>query len=242
MPTSLTTVTNGTAINASDLTSYCSAIEWYINEGIVAADLKSSAAWVRSSRVFGPDFTTGIVQNGRLVSGEAHWTRRDHTTFARSVHHSEVNTDAGGTSGKYVTVDGMTRTFAVPTAIGAASDPTHKLRVCMDWYCHELGGDGTVDETTDHCADFALFVDGSPVAATARPLFTASDAALTPATIDLVAAHQYSIRYPVPIATAGVHHVGLRIRMYTMTSTAVFPDWRHIFIWGRSASWSWFSR
>lgn len=241
MPISLTTVTTGTAINASTLTSYCASIEHYVNEGIISGDLQSTA-WVRSSRVYGPDFTTGIIQNSRLVSGEAHWTRRGSESSGRSVHHSQINTEPGGGAGRYVGVEGMTRSFAVPEAISAAADPTHRVRVCMDWYCHELGGAGTVDDTTDHCSDFALFVDGQPVATTARPLFTASAATATPGVVDLVAAKQYSIRYPVLITTAGVHHIGLRIRMYTMTSTAVFDDWRHVFIWARTASWSWFAR
>jgi len=237
MPTSLTTVTAGTPIDYDALRSYCAAIEWYINEGVVANDLKSSATWVRSSRVFAPDFSTGIYENARLVSGEAHWLLRGHSSPERSVHHSQINTSiTAGVAGKYVPVEGMTRTFALPVALSGA-EPTHRVRVAMDWYCHELGGKGTVDEATDHCADFALFVDGNSKPSTARPLYTASDGL---GGIDLIAAKQYSIRYGALVTTAGVHNIGLRIRMYGMTSGAGTDDWRHIFVWGRTASWSWF--
>lgn len=237
MPLTVTTVTTGTAINASTLTSYCASIEHYINEGIVSGDLQSTA-WVRSSRVYGPDFTTGIIQNSRLVSGEAHWTRRGISSAERSIHHPQINTGiTAGTAGAYVPVDGMTRTFAVPEALSASGDPTHRVRVCMDWYCHELGGKGTIDDSTDHCADFALFVNGVSKGATARPLYTASNDS---GQITIGAAKQYSIRYAALLTTAGVQHVGLRIRSYALAVGG--GNFRHIFIWARTASWSWFAR
>lgn len=238
MPVSLTTVADGDPIDYDALRIYTRDIEHYINEGVVSGDLQSSAPWVRSSRVFKPDFQGGAYSFARLVSGEIHWARFGHGSFDRSVHHSEVNTraDLAGTAGKYVEVEGMTRTFSIPEAISAGSDPTHRVAVAMDWYCYEMGGQGTVDDTTDHCSDFALFVDGDAKSTTARPLYTGSPGDGTISSF--VGAKQYSIRYPVAVTTAGTHNIGLRIRMYSRAAN----EWRHIIVSGRSATWSWYER
>lgn len=242
MPVSLTAVVDGTPIDYDALRTYTESIEHYVNEGVVSADLQSTTPWVRSTQVFKPDFVTGIYSYARLVSGEVHWSRFGHGSFERSVHHSEVNTrnDGGSSAGKYVVVEGMTRTFSVPAAISTSATATvntHRVAVAMDWYCYEMGGAGTLDEDTDHCSDFALFVDGTAKAATARPLYTSSSGA--DGTIgEFIGVKQYSIRYPVSITTAGKHDIGLRIRMYTNASAG----WRHIIVSGRTATWSWYVR
>lgn len=242
MPVSLTTVADGDPIDYDALRTYTRDIEHYINEGVVSGDLQSSAPWVRSSRVFKPDIKTGGAYNyAQMVSGEIHWARFGHGTFDRSVHHSEVNTrnDGGGNPGKYVPVEGMTRSFCVPEAISSSATTTvntHRVAVAMDWYCYEVGGNGTVDDSTDHCSDFALFVDGTAQPETARPLYTGSTGIGNITYFKGV--KQYSLRFPVPITTAGEHHIGLRIRMYSRSAN----QWRHVFVSGRSMKLRWYDR
>lgn len=242
MPVSLTSVVDGTPIDYDALRAYTKSIEHYLNEGVVSADLQSTTPWVRSTQVFKPDFVTGIYSHARLTSGEVHWSKCGHSSFENSVHHSEVNTrqDGGGTAGKYVVVDGMTRTFSVPAAISTSATATvntHRVAVAMDWYCYEMGGAGTVDDSTDHCSGFALFVNGTEKGATERPLYTGSPGAGGGISA-LGAVKQYSIRYPASITAPGKHEIGLRIRMYSHTA----QKWRHIIVSGRTATWSWYVR
>lgn len=245
MPTTIAAVTTGTAISATALTAADSNIEYYINEGVSASDIKTSAAWVRSKHIFRPEFWTGTAPYSRLVSGEVHYRLRPHDTQRRSIHHSEVNTGSSvNTAGTYVPVEGMTVSFSAPEAI---SDGTalgqHYVRVRMAWFAHEAGGQGTVDEATDHCSDFSLFADGASTAVTGRPLFTAS--AGTTGGILINSVHQYGLTYAVPITTTGKHSIGLRIRMYSRGdisgSGTVHNHWRHVMIWGRSMSLDWFT-
>lgn len=242
MGTSLTTVTTGTPISSVALDNNDEAIEYFINEGSASGDIKHDAAWVRSKHIYRPEFWTGPAPYTRLVSGEVHYRYRPHNGNRRSVHHSEVNTGVtANAAGVYVPVEGMYVTFSVPAKISGTTDPRHRVMVAASWYAHEIGGKGTADETTDHCADFTLFVDGSTVPATSRPLFTAS---ANSSSIQLNCAHQYSVRYPALITTAGAHSIGLRIRMYSRGNIAsgvgTHDHWRHVMVWGRQLRLSWF--
>ncbi len=244
MPTTIAAVTTGTAISAAALTTADSNIEYYINEGMSASDIKTSAAWVRSKHIFRPEFWTGVAPYTRLVSGEVHYRLRPHDTQRRSLHHADVNTGVtANTAGAYVPVEGMTVSFSAPEVI---SDGTalgqHYVKVRMAWFAHEIGGIGTTDEATDHCADFVVYVDGSPVPQTSRPLFTASAGT---SYILHNSVHQYSATYAAPITTTGKHSIGLRIRMYSRGdiagSGADHNHWRHVMVWGRSMYLSWFT-
>lgn len=243
MPATIAAVSTGTAISAAALTAADTNIEYYINEGMSASDIKTSSAWVRSKHIFRPEFWTGTAPYSRLVSGEVHYRLRPHDTQRRSIHHSEVNTGVvAGNPGTYVPVEGMTVTFSVPAAITSGSASVkHYVRANLSWYCHEMGGNGTTDEATDRCADFGLFSGGVVIPQTYRPLYTASGGT---GFIALHSVKQYSIMYPVPITGSGTHSIGLRIRMFSRGDIAggtAHDNWKHVVIWGRSINLSWFS-
>lgn len=240
MPLALTTVTSGTAIDWLALKSYCAQIEYYLNENIPSGDLKTSAAWCGSTRIFKPDFHTGPAAFVRMVSGELHYRRRSGDADQRSVHHPEVNTPiVAGTGGRYVPVEGMSVSFNVPESITTGAAPNHRVLTSMSWYAHECGGAGTPDELADHCSDFVLFVNGATIPATACDLYTASGGA---GYLYFGAAKQYSLFYPASVTPIGQNHIGLRIRMYSKTTGGGTDDWRHVFIWNRTAKFRWYSR
>lgn len=242
MPTSLTQVTAGTPISAAAMQDYASDIEYFINEGMASGDIQTSSSWVRSTHIYRPEFNTVLCPRVRFVSGEVHWRHRGFGGRERGIHHAEVNAGgAANAAGQWVNVDGCNVSFAVPQAITESGDPAHRVLTRICWYTHEIGGDGTPNEgagASQHCSDFAMHLDGQTKEATIRPLYTASGSN----TISMWAVKQYSIMYPARITTAGEHHIGLKMRMYSrgIGSGGAHDHWRHIFIWGRSTVLSWF--
>lgn len=235
MPLSLTTVADGTPINWTTLRGLTLDIETYVNEGIPVGDLQSATPWVRSVQVFPPQFHPGPAPFVRLTSGELHYRYRSPAARERSIHHSEVNTPgaSAGAHGAYVPVEGMQVSYSTPDVISSGASPDHRIIVHACWFVHEIGGAGTVNESTDHVADFALFNGGTALPTTARDVYTASSGSVP--RVEPVACKQYTVLYPMSVTTAGTHDLGVRIRMYAHTGTA----WRHLFIWGRTTAAHW---
>ena len=237
MPVSFTNVVDGTPIDFDALRAHALAIETYVNEGIEATDFQTTVPWVQSTHIFKPDFRAGAAPRVQLTSGEIHHRQRTMVPNQRSIHHSEVNTPGGAANqhGNYVSIEGMQVSFSTPDAISGGS-PDHRVIVRANWFVHEIGGNGVPDDAADHCSDFVLMVDGSTIAATARDLYTASDAASPNGRVKGAAVKQYSISYPAEITTAGVHDIGVKMRMYSRGTGA---EWRHVFVWARTLVCRW---
>lgn len=237
MGVTLTTVTAGTPISWTALRSYIDTIETYVNEGIAYADLKASSPWIDTTRVFRPEFNTGVAPNAVFTSGETHWRTRSHAGRDRVVRHPEINTPSvAGTAGSYIPVDGLTFTVQTPTGFSSGGAPQHRALLRATWFAHEAGGDGTVDETTDRVGDFVVMADGTEYTSTESTIYTATSLGRVMG----VACKQYSVAYPIRFNDAGVHGVAVRLRLYAKTTTGATDDWRHVFVWGRSAFLRWF--
>lgn len=233
MALTLTTVAAGAPINAVAMKAAVQSIEHFLNEEITATQVQTSSPWMDSLMVVKPSFDGG-PSSGRSasfqgVSAEIHYFSVGEADYHRSVHHSVVAT----TAAHQVPVAGMSRTFTTTEAITSGSVP-RLVHVLASWYAYEFGGDGEPDESTNKCAGFFLFVNGTAIEATVRSLYTASRAE-TPGR--LTCRRQHSIYYPATISTAGVHNISLRIRPALMTtgsgSLAGNDNWRHIFVGNR---------
>lgn len=233
MALTLTTVADGDTINVVAMKAAIQSIEHFVNEEITATQLQTSAPWMDSLMVVKPSFDGG-PNSGRSasfegVSADIHYYAMGDADYGRSIHHSVVS----ATAAHQVPVAGMGRTFSVPEVITSGTVP-RVVTVLASWYAYEFGGDGRVDENTDQCAGFFLFVNGQSVTSSVRPLFTASYAE---GPGRLIARRQHSLYYPASITTAGVHSISLRVRPALMTtgngSLAGNDNWRHIFVSNR---------
>lgn len=255
MALSLTTVTTGTAIDATAMRTVIGQIEHFVNEEVSATQLKTSAPWASSIHVVRPTFIGAPTENGTVgtaifdgAGSEVHYYFEPGQGVRRALFHSDIHIPKTGaaSASAYLPVLGMSRTVSLPEVIASGGEPTRRLHIMATWYTYEFGGDGTVDESTDTCADFTLFINGSTTPACARSLFTASSAAGSdgnPGPGVNYAYKQYSLYYPAKLTTDGIHNVGLRLRTRALGQNGVGNDkWRHIFVAERSMVVAWHYR
>jgi hypothetical protein len=229
MPLSLTTVTTGTAISAAAMRAYVQNIERYLNETLPNGDLQTSAPWAGPTLIYKPEFYGSPDDRTVLTTGETRWLWTPHDDHLRSPHHDVFNTV------DYLPVQGLAKTVKIRNA-------NCQVKILATFYTYEFGGDGYVNDTRDHCADFRMLIDGFSFGATTRELYTSSRHAEGTSAAGfcgmLFCRKQYSFVWLLEpgnsFAAKGIHHYGVGVRCYTRTVNGANDDWRHIFVAGRS--------
>lgn len=235
MSLSLTTVVDGTPITAAAINSYITSIETYLNEGIASADLLATP-WVESTHVFKPEFFGAPDKRAELVSGNLHYrVQGDSMYTAAAFHHDLIKNGVAY-------VPGLQVSFKCPA--------NSMVRVLCSFAAFEWGGIGTVNEgpaaltPLPRAGTFQLHLDGSSGpfgTTTTRPLYESgmSDPAFPTQEEScvvgaLVARKQHSIAEYVPVATAGVHTIGVSLTIPAPVLTGASYDQRHVFVLQRS--------
>lgn len=205
----LTAFADGTTMAASDVRARINTIEQWLNESSLTTDLKSSSSWVDRVHVFKPEFSGAPAPRCVAVTADTHWRTFVLNVQTRAFHHSDVMPDT------YVNVPGGAATFHVPF-------DTTPVIFLASIYAWQYGGLGAATET-QQAAVFALYVDGSQVAATQRPLYTQSNGNF------LFARKQLSTVYMTTL-NKGIHHAGVRVKVDARTGN----DVQHIFVDARN--------
>lgn len=235
MSLSLTTVVDGTTITAAAIDGYVSTIETYLNEGIASGDLLATP-WVESTHIFKPEFFGAPDKRAELVSGNAHYrVQGDSMYTAAAFHHDLIKNGIAY-------VPGLQVSFKCPA--------NSVVRVLCSFAAFEWGGIGTVNEgpaalsPAPRAALFKLHLDGSSVpfgSTTNRVLYESgmSDPAVPTQEEScvvgaLVARKQHSIAEYVPVASAGVHTIGVSLAIPVPVLTGISYDQRHVFVLQRS--------
>lgn len=244
MALTLSTVADGTPMDATTMKTSVASIEMFLNQGIGFAQLQSASSWLRTMHIYRPAYyggpNTGSTARFEGVSAEVHYFYQDGAEQRRSLHHSTIN------AGSYVPIFGLGRTFSCAENISAGSAPTKRVHVAACFNVYEFGGDGLPDENTNLAVSLAMRFDGTILSATTRPLYTAStmntalissSGAPTGDPGRLCSRKQYAMLYPLE-CTAGLHAVEICVQTQTMTKgngyDANNDNWRHVFVANRS--------
>jgi len=197
--------------DASTLRARLTTIEEYLNGGIVAGDL-STSAWVKSQHIFRPELR--FPQWSRMVTADTHWraapVRRQH----RSLHHALQVGD------EWQPIRGAAMTLKVP------EDSLDVFILCSLYAWNVSAGNhtanaGSTEQTGSEAADIQLFVNGSASAGTLREVFFGGDFSHA-ARKQLTFAKQVSLNQ-------GEHDIQVKIRLnsasYIPTST-----WKRMYV------------
>lgn len=232
MPLALTTVSNGSAITATGLRTYVGQVETYVNQGIAAADLVTTA-WVESTHIFGGQFFGAPNPRARFETGQTIYRYTGMDPLKERVYHNRFNTGI-------VSIDGLTATFCIPSTLDRGTAPRYDLLVEASFWSYSFGGDGLAIDDSARAATFRMVVDGSGVGATRRELY-AGDAVITavPYNGGIIYArknHHMVTRIIAADATAGLHSVGVGV---DVSGNALV---RHILVGGRTLRATWYVR
>lgn len=220
MGLSLGTFTTGTAISASDLNARVVSVEDFLNEGIVQGDL-DSAAWVATRHLYKPEFYGAPAPRCHAVSGDVHWRMAPHHGGYTDlvVFHPEV------VVGEWLPVPGLCARIHIDSNAADVS-----MDIVATFHATEEYGVGAGVES-NLAADFALFLDGAAIVATVteREIFNNGDA-LGERMGQQDKSHVITWTKLEGTLTAGVHHLGVRIRPSSGNQELV----KHIIVRGRS--------
>jgi hypothetical protein len=224
VPLVLTTVTNGTVIDATAVQGYIDQIEYYLNEGIVNADL-DGAPWVDSVHVFKPEFYGAPYPRTALTSGMTqYYVKNDNLYTAAGFHY---NLGRGGA----LAVPGLQATLKIP-------QDDVRVKVLASFAAYEWGGSEVANEggtlaPSYVVADFHLHQDGVQLAHTGRRIYQSGE---TPGTVEqsllggLVARKQICMADYLEF-DKGTHDIGVRVRVYEPPAVmAGYVDWKHVFV------------
>jgi hypothetical protein len=230
MPISLTTLAPGAPTSAVALRDLTTQIETYVNEQTVAAD--RTTAWLQSVHVFRPDFQYALASREvPMPGGHIFWNTRNSGRTTAQLFSYYQGSDA-------ISIPGLSRTIQIPEGIGA----DYAVLVRASFVAYEYGGranaaGGANPGDSDYgiasrCATFALQVnDDSPINATARPLYTASDMDIAiPYISRFLARKQHTILYAIDGTTlggAGLHDIKIVCEPVTPSSGEL---WKHILV------------
>lgn len=229
MPISISTFSSGAVISATDLRTRSAAIEDYVNKQIEAGDRTTN--WMTSGHVYGPDFQYGGGYDAHLplTGGHLHWSQRPNDDGRRAIFSYLTGTGP-------VMVPGLTRTVQIPESLASS----YRAVVMASFWIYEYGGEGAAVVTTPPyqeestlAARVALYADGVQLAATLRPVYTAS-AALNGVAPGATSGMIYCRKQVSMVAAlgntewsgAGVHTVGVAVLNQTTTT----DEWKHIFV------------
>jgi hypothetical protein len=225
VPLVLTTVTNGTVIDATAVQGYIDQIEYYLNEGIDNADLDGSP-WVDSVHVLKPEFYGSPSPRTVLASGMTQYYAKSDSLYTAASFHYKLGRDGA------LAIPGLQATIKIP-------QNDTRVKVLASFAAYEWGGSQVADEggtlaPSYVVAAFHLYQDGVQFAHTGRRLYQSGE---TPGTDDtsllggMVARKQICMADYVEL-DRGTHDIGVRVRVYeppVPPSTSVI-DWKHVFI------------
>jgi hypothetical protein len=159
MSTALVVFAPGAIISATTLRTVIADVETYINEGIVAADRKTTP-WLGPNHVYRPDFFGAPDPHTSLVSGESYFRLKSQDNEKRVFFSSNVNTSS------WMQVPGLCATIQVPQSLRAGTW-WYRLNLFASFYAYEYGGYGVAgpvvsrcDESQNLAATFGLFSGG----------------------------------------------------------------------------------
>lgn len=218
MGISLSTFSDGTTLNASDLRDRIGDIEDFVNEGIVQGDYNSTA-WAGTHHFYGPDIY--YPNRMRFVSSDICWRRTPGGHRYRSFHHHYHQ------PGVYVPVVGLGAT------VRADADSTPVV-VVASFYAWEVGGGLTasaqIENASRECANFQLFLNGTAETETHRAIFASVG---TAGLYFLVGRKQVSMVWAGTI-DEGVNHFQVKVKVNTPTTSSGSNDWKHVYVEARS--------
>lgn len=217
MPTSLTNFVNGAVVAAADLRSRLDEVQDYINGGVIAGDLKTSAKWVDPAMIDPPRFFVGQrASRAVMASCDLHWVRTGQSHLV-AAHFSD---DAS--SGRWTTIPGMaTSIYVNPPRSGA----TATIYVNYTLYSAESGatsGAGGTEETNEAC-QFRLFVNETGYPVTDRRLYASTQTAEY-----YFARKNATVSKVVAGVASGENKISVRIKVNDNAATGT-RAWNHIF-------------
>ena len=226
MPLVLTTVTNGTVIDATAVQGYIDQIEYYLNEGIDNGDL-DGAPWVDSVHVFKPEFYGAPNPRTVLTSGMTQYYAKGDSLYTSAAYHYKLGRDG------WLAIPGLQATLKIP-------QDDVRVKVLASFAAYEWGGSQTANEggalaPTHLVASFHIYQNEVRLSHTGRRIYRSGE---TPGGTDetsllggLVARKQICMADYLEF-DRGTHSVGVRVRVYeppVPPSTSVI-DWKHVFI------------
>lgn len=224
MPLVLTTVTNGTVIDATAVQGYIDQIEYYLNEGIVNADL-DGAAWVDSVHVFKPEFYGAPYPRTALTSGMTqYYVKNDNLYTAAGFHYNLGRNGA-------LAIPGLQATLKIP-------QDDVRVKVLASFAAYEWGGSevanegGTLAPRTSSRTSISI-EDGVQLAHTGRRIYQSGE---TPGTVEQSLLGGMVARKQICMADylefdKGTHDIGVRVRVYEPPAVmAGYVDWKHVFV------------
>ncbi len=227
MPTSLTTIAAGAAIDADVLRLKLRQIETYVNEEVAATDRGSS--WCTANHIYRPDFYGSPNSHTTMVSGENYFRSRD-TDPATAAYFSFYMGE-----GPFL-IPGMSATIQVPESLEQGS-VYYRLNVFASFYAYEYGGDdGNIDESTYLAATFHLGTTARPTDIrdrTLRTLYKSSDTDTLEEPM-IYPRKQHSLMWAfagngLGVTTPGVVSLGVWVKPFR-PATVSPPYWKHIII------------
>lgn len=228
MPLVLTTVTNGTVIDATAVQGYIDQIEYYLNEGIDNADL-DGAPWVDSVHVFKPEFYGAPNPRAVLTSGMTQYYSKTDSLYTAAAYHYNLGRDGA------LAIPGLQATLKIP-------QDNVRAKVLASFAAYEWGGSQTANEgaalaPTHVVANFHLYQDGVQLAHTGRRIYRSG---ATPGTLETSLLGGMVARKQICMADylefdKGTHDIGVRVRVFEPPPPgAGLVDWKHVFIVQRS--------
>lgn len=224
MPLVLTTVTDGTVIDATAVQGYIDQIEYYLNEGIENADL-DGAPWVDSVHVFKPEFYGSPHPRTVLTSGMTQYYVKNDNLYTAASFHYNLGRDGA------LAIPGLQATLKIP-------QDDVRVKVLASFSAYEWGGSQSADEggplaPSYVVADFHLYRDGTRLAHTGRRIYQSGE---TPGTTQesllggMVARKQICIADYLEV-NKGIHDIGVRVRIYEPPPPGPgIDDWKHVFV------------
>lgn len=213
MPISLTDFVDGDAIDATDIMAAITAIEDYINGGIVDADVRT-APWVKSTHLARTSFYGSPAPRANGSTFDVHWRGTGFDMASRVYLHPDV-------SSEYTPVRGLCATIKI-------SDDNTPVNVLSTFYTFEFGGNegGGDPWDTRECAYFVIFVDGVAQQSTIRTLYTMTEQNM------ILVRKQHSMSIPIQL-DKGVHSIGVYCSV-EVRPPGFEDDWFHVFVDAKS--------
>lgn len=168
MSAGLTPFSAGAVVTAASVRSRLDETQDYLNGGVVATDLRTTAKWVKPSMIERPKFfVSGTAGRAVAATRDVYWQNTGPDLRDGFVTAEDVRSD------DWVIVHGCSRQFYVnPPRYGASANVLVRC-VFSAYETQANSGGGAFDN--DIAATFALALDGTDRSDTVRTIYSAVD-------------------------------------------------------------------
>tara|TARA_Y100001972_G_scaffold124025_1_gene172354 strand:+ start:386 stop:1090 length:705 start_codon:yes stop_codon:yes gene_type:complete len=214
-----TAFSSGT-VSATEINERISALEDFINGGIVSSDLQSPAAWVKHEHVDPADFYGSPAPRWEGVSSVLHHRRTNGKLSNAALFVDDVAPD------QWVTVHGLGARLRVHPQVAR----TVGLEIAATWFTYEQDGSMTDDVSSVEaglCAQFALFINGTLQQSTLRNLYAATSSEYK------LSRKHHTVNFFADDVSDGIHDVSIKVKVSLSATSGIGQNAvrRHKFIW-----------